>query len=135
MVGGEGNGGVIHPRLQHTRDAPAAAALVLQHLLDEGAPLSQAVARWPAYTIVKEKVTFPREALPAAYRALEGLGAADVDASDGLRLAWPERRSWLHVRPSGTEPVVRLIAEAPDAAAARSLVKSAAERLDGVAKG
>src|SRR6185369_7754846 len=70
VIGGEGNGGVIHPRLQHTRDAPAAAALILQHLLDEGRTLSQAVARWPAYTIVKEKVTFPRASLAAAYRAL-----------------------------------------------------------------
>ena len=134
VVGGEGNGGVIHPRLQHTRDAPAAAALILQHLLDEGGSLSQAVGRWPAYVIVKEKVTFPREALEDAYRALdEGLGAEDRDTSDGLRLAWPRKRAWLHVRPSGTEPIVRLIAEAPDAEAARALVRAAAERLQGLA--
>ena len=113
VVGGEGNGGVIHPRLQHTRDAPAAAALILQHLLDEGATLSAAVRRWPAYAIVKEKVTFPRELLADAYRAVtDALEAGEADHSDGLRLAWPNRRAWLHVRPSGTEPVVRLIAEA-----------------------
>lgn len=136
VVGGEGNGGVIHPRLQHTRDAPAAAALVLQHLLDEGGTLSQAIARWPTYAIVKEKVTFPREALEEAYRALaEGLEPGDADRTDGLRLAWPAKRSWLHVRPSGTEPIVRLIAEAPDAAGARGLVEAAAERLEGIAKG
>ena len=134
VVGGEGNGGVIHPRLQHTRDAPAAAALVLQHLLDEGVSLSAAVARWPTYVIVKEKVSFPREALGDAYRALEdGLAAEERDMTDGLRLAWPKKRAWLHVRPSGTEPVVRLIAEAPDAAAAKALVKAAAERLQGLA--
>jgi phosphomannomutase len=125
---------VIHPRLQHTRDAPAAAALVLQHLLDEGVSLSAAVARWPTYVIVKEKVSFPREALGDAYRALEdGLAAEERDTTDGLRLAWPKKRAWLHVRPSGTEPVVRLIAEAPDAAAAKALVKAAAERLQGLA--
>jgi phosphomannomutase len=44
-----------------------------------------------------------------------------VDTQDGLRLAWPDR--WLHVRPSNTEPIVRFIAEAPDAAAAAALVK------------
>jgi phosphomannomutase len=130
VVGGEGNGGVIHPRLQHTRDAPAAAALVLQHLLDEGKSLAQAVARWPAYAIVKDKVSFPREALADAYRLLaEGMEPGELDRSDGLRLAWPKQRAWLHVRPSGTEPVVRLIAEAPDPGAARALVRAAAERL------
>jgi phosphomannomutase len=134
VVGGEGNGGVIHPRLQHTRDAPAAAALILQHLLDEKATLSEAIGRWPTYVIVKEKVSFPRESLADAYRALEdGLAAEERDTSDGLRLAWPKKRAWLHVRPSGTEPVVRLIAEAPDAAAAKALVRAAAERLQGLA--
>ena len=68
---------------------------------------------------MKEKVSFPREALDDAYEALaDDLAAEETDQSDGLRLAWPDRRSWLHVRPSGTEPVVRLIAEAPDAATA-----------------
>ena len=134
VIGGEGNGGVIHPRLQHTRDAPAAAALILQHLLDEDNALSAAVSRWPSYVIVKEKVSFPRSALPDAYRALtEGLAPEETDTSDGLRLAWPSKRAWLHVRPSGTEPVVRLIAEAPEAAAAHALVRAAAERLQGIA--
>ena len=133
VIGGEGNGGVIHPRLQHTRDAPAAAALILQHLLDEGGTLSEAVRRWPSYAIVKEKITFPREALAEAYRVLaEGMEPGETDESDGLRLAWPKKRAWLHVRPSGTEPIVRLIAEAPDPAAARALVKAAAERLQGI---
>jgi phosphomannomutase len=133
VVGGEGNGGVILPALHHTRDAPLAVALILQHLLDEGGSLSQAARRWPTYEIVKEKRSFPREALAAAYQALaDDLGGAEQDRTDGLRLAWPDRGCWLHVRPSGTEPVVRLIAEARDAAAARALVKRAGAVLDGV---
>lgn len=133
VVGGEGNGGVILPALQHTRDAPLAVALVLQHLLDEGGALSAAAARWPSYEIVKKKVGFPREALPAAYEALaEDLAGGAVDETDGLRLAWSERGSWLHVRPSGTEPVVRLIAEARDSEAAGALVARAADLLEGV---
>jgi phosphomannomutase len=127
---------VIHPGLQHTRDALAATALILQHLLDEGNALSAAASRWPSYVIVKEKLSFPRSALRDAYAALvEGLPPADTDTSDGLRLAWTNRRAWLHVRPSGTEPVVRLIAEAPEAAEARDLVQVAAERLQGIARG
>ena len=127
VVGGEGNGGVIVPALNHTRDAPAGAALLLQYLADEpGIPLSRRVAALPSYAIVKEKVAFPREALGAVYAALlDELPAGGRDDSDGLRIEWPGERSWLHVRPSGTEPVVRLIAEAPEPAAARSLVKRA----------
>ncbi len=127
VVGGEGNGGVIVPALHHTRDALAGAALLLQYLADApGVPLSQRVAALPSYTIVKEKVAFPREALGAAYQALAlESPPGERDDSDGLRIEWPAERSWLHVRPSGTEPVVRLIAEAPEAAAARSLVERA----------
>ncbi len=134
VVGGEGNGGVILPALHYTRDAPLAVALVLQHLVDENGSLSEAVARWPSYDIVKKKVSFPREALAGAYDALaEDMDARETDRTDGLRMAWPEQRSWLHVRPSGTEPVVRLIAEAPDAASAEALVRRAEDVLGGVA--
>ena len=134
VVGGEGNGGVILPALHHTRDAPLAAALVLQHLADAGAPLSEVAGRWPRYVIVKEKLAFPREALPDAYAALEeDLDGDEVDRTDGLRLAWTKRRAWLHVRPSGTEPVVRLIAEAPGEEEARALLRRASARLEGIA--
>lgn len=132
VVGGEGNGGVILPALHHTRDAPLGAALVLQHMLDRGELLSALVGRWPVYNIVKEKVRFPRTALENAYAALEeDLAAPERDTTDGLRLSWPGERVWLHVRPSGTEPVVRLIAEAPSEEEARSLVARAATVLEG----
>ena len=132
VVGGEGNGGVIVPALQHTRDAPAGAALLLQYLACEpGVPLSERIAALPAYTIVKEKAAFPREALDTAYQALaEELPPGRQDESDGLRIEWPAERAWLHVRPSGTEPVVRLIAEAPKPASARSLVGRARRVLE-----
>lgn len=134
VVGGEGNGGVILPALHHTRDAPLAVALILQHLVDEGCTLAEAARRWPSYAIVKVKRAFPRESLGDAYRVLaDDLGAEERDQTDGLRLAWPKERSWLHVRPSGTEPVVRLIAEAPDARAAQALIRRAGDVLDGVA--
>jgi phosphomannomutase len=134
VIGGEGNGGVILPLLHLTRDAPVGVALILQHLVDTGLPLSGAVKRWPVYTIVKEKLDFPREALDDAYRALAAdLAAEAEDRSDGLRLSWARRRAWLHVRPSGTEPVVRLIAEAPDdGAMARELVRRARDLMTGM---
>ena len=134
VVGGEGNGGVILPALHDTRDAPLAAGLILQHIVDEGVSASAAAARWPRYAIVKVKVYFPRDALESAFAALEqDLDAEVVDRKDGLRLAWPARGAWLHVRASGTEPVVRLIAEAGEEEAAHALIDRAAKLLDGVA--
>lgn len=139
VVGGEGNGGVIVPELHHTRDAVVGVALILQRLADSpGARLSELVAELPTYGIVKEKLRFPRERLAEAYEALAAdLPGASVDNGDGLRLDWPERASWLHLRPSGTEPVVRLIAEAPTAEAAKVLAAEArgvVERQLGILK-
>ncbi len=134
VVGGEGNGGVILPELHFTRDAPLGAALILQHLMDEGVGLREAASMWPAYVILKRKISFPREALEDAYGALEAdFSPPDRDRTDGLRMAWPEKRVWLHVRPSGTEPVVRLIAEAPSEEDSEAILTRAAELLAGVA--
>jgi phosphomannomutase len=130
VVGGEGNGGVILPQLHLTRDAPLGVALILQHLLNEGMLPRDAAARWPSYAIVKEKAAFARETIARGYEKLiASLPAPGPDTTDGLRLAWPDAGEWLHVRPSGTEPVVRFIAEARTEARARELVRKARETL------
>lgn len=133
VIGGEGNGGVILPELHFTRDAPLGVTLILQHLLNEGTGLREAASRWPEYFIEKRKVSFPREALDGAYEALaQDFSAPDMDETDGLRMTWPEERVWLHVRPSGTEPVVRLISEAPTEKEALAILTRASEILAGV---
>ncbi len=131
-VGGEGNGGVLVPALHYTRDASAGTALLLQYLVDDpDTPLSTRVKGIPSYRIVKEKMSLSRASLSAVYAALvRKLPTGVRDDTDGLRLEWPQKRSWLHVRPSGTEPVVRLIAEAPELSAARGLVHLARRAID-----
>jgi len=125
LIGGEGNGGVILPSLHIGRDAPLGVALILQYLAVEGTTPSQVVAGAPRYRIVKAKS--PRGAnLEVLYRGLvERFHDGQVDRRDGLRLGWRDR--WVHVRPSGTEPIIRYIAEAPTEEAARALIATCQE--------
>jgi len=128
-IGGEGNGGVILSEVHLGRDAPIGAALVLQLLHEDNQSLSQIVSELPRYVIVKDKLDRPNASLDTVYEALRAaFPTAEADTQDGLRLSWPDR--WVHVRPSGTEPIVRVIAEAPSDREARDLVKQSRVPLD-----
>jgi phosphomannomutase len=127
LIGGEGNGGVMLPALHIGRDAPLGVALILHLLAVNGVTVSKLVDSSPRYTIVKAKGSRGPELRPLYDRLRRRFAEAEADERDGLRLSWPDR--WLHVRPSGTEPIVRLIAEAPTAAAAEALVATAREHL------
>jgi len=119
-IGGEGNGGVMYPPLHVGRDAPLAAAFVLALLTRERRSVSELVASAPRYAIVKDKVSRGPRLEPVYEGLRRAFAEAAVDTQDGLRLAWPDR--WLHVRPSNTEPIIRLIAEAPTVADAQRLI-------------
>ncbi len=127
LIGGEGNGGVILPALHSGRDAPLGVALVLQYLAGPGGTVTDRVRSAPAYRIVKTKI--PRGVdLDTAGRSLQDrFPEAHADHRDGLRLAWPDR--WVHLRPSGTEPVVRIIAEAPTVTQATELTTTCRDLL------
>jgi len=128
VVGGEGNGGVILPAVHLGRDAPVAAALALALLAKRRQTVSALVDGAPRYTIVKAKLPRPDRALDEVYAALRRRWPdAEADAQDGLRLGWLDR--WVHVRPSGTEPVVRVIAEAPTERDARGMVEDGRRTL------
>ena len=113
-IGGEGNGGVIYGGLHLTRDAPLAAALILQFLAESRSTLGAVVGERASYRIVKR--TISREGLgmeeSLAAIAAAAPSEAEMDRQDGIRLEWPDG-SWIHARPSGTEPVFRIMAEAP----------------------
>jgi phosphomannomutase len=120
LIGGEGNGGVIDPRVGWVRDPFIGMGMILSLMAETNQPLSRLAAELPTYSIVKDKYELSREKLPAAFAALrKRWPGAVVNEIDGLRLDLPD--GWLHVRGSNTEPVVRVIAEAPTAAAAREL--------------
>jgi phosphomannomutase len=128
VIGGEGNGGVMLPALHIGRDAPLGVALILHLLAKSGVTLSRLVAESPRYTIVKAKAPRGPDLHLLYSRLRQRFPDATADERDGLRLSWRDR--WLHVRPSGTEPIVRLIAEAPTEAEAEALVVAGRELLD-----
>jgi phosphomannomutase len=130
VIGGEGNGGVILPDVQYTRDAAVAVALVLQLLLEDGRPLTEILASHERYVIVKDKLPHNAGPLESVYATLEQqLGAPAADRQDGLRLDWPDERRWLHLRASGTEPILRIIAEARSEREAWQLIQQARHAL------
>jgi phosphomannomutase len=128
-IGGEGNGGVILSELHLGRDAPLGAALILQLLHEESKPLSAIVAGYPALLDRQGQARQAAAPLDAVYKALRKTFAdAEADTQDGLRLTWSDR--WVHIRPSGTEPIVRVIAEAPTEQEAQDLIKQSRAPLD-----
>ena len=122
IVGGEGNGGVILPESHIGRDAPVGVGLTLQHLTEFGGTLSELKASLPQYFITKGKVELgslnPEEVLKRLQAAHSGEGSATT--IDGLKLDFSD--SWVHLRKSNTEPILRIIAEAPTQQRADELV-------------
>jgi phosphomannomutase len=127
-IGGEGNGGVIDLRIGPVRDPFAGMAMILNLMAETNRTLSELVAELPVYHIVKDRYTVSRDRLPALFDALpQKWPDAKINRLDGLRLDWADR--WVHVRPSNTEPIVRVIAEAPKAAAAVELCREVGQFL------
>lgn len=125
VLGGEGNGGVIDPRVVLVRDSLAAMALVLDAMASRECPPSQLVDELPRYAICKTKIPLGSAGADAVLDRLPAkMPDAQVDRLDGLRLDWSDR--WLLVRASNTEPIIRAIAEAPTYEQAKQLCEAAA---------
>jgi phosphomannomutase len=133
IIGGEGSGGVILPMLHFGRDSLAGIIITLMHLLERGDRMSAMRASLPSYDIVKKKAPLIPGASADGVLARIAAGAptdARVTTSDGLRLDFD--RSWVHMRSSNTEPIIRVIAEAPTEAEAHALaVRYMADVLEG----
>ena len=128
VIGGEGNGGVILPELHYGRDALVGIALIVQAFAlwrseNNGGTLSQFRHQFPEYVMSKQKIVLDksdRESLEAIFADIAlHYQSAEVDRLDGLKLDFADR--WVHLRPSNTEPIVRIYAEAPTKAEADDL--------------
>jgi phosphomannomutase len=134
VLGGEGNGGVIDPRVGFVRDSFAGMALVLDLLASRDRTLGEIVDSLPRYIMIKRKYALGSGSLAEALAGLQrDFPDAAADRRDGLRLDWPDR--WAHVRGSNTEPIVRVIAEARSAEEAAALAADLAARLGLVGDG
>ncbi|MEQ9460915.1 MAG: phosphoglucosamine mutase [Phycisphaeraceae bacterium] len=127
-IGGEGNGGVIDPRLSHIRDSLGSMGLILELMATTGKTLAELRDALPLYTMQKEKVPRPDEPFEAMVeKLLETFAGSRVDQTDGVRFDLDG--GWIHVRPSNTEPILRFIAEAPSREAASALTARARQAL------
>lgn len=111
VIGGEGNGGVILPDLHFTRDAPLGMALILSYMATSKKKLSELAAEIPRYYIYKTKCELqPHTDFDKIITSIKKVYLKQkLDEQDGLKIIDPEY--WIHIRKSGTEPIVRIIAE------------------------
>ncbi len=128
VVGGEGNGGVICSELHYTRDAIVGIAIVLNYMASSGKKMSELSAELPTYYFAKKKVETEFEKLDKVMELAENLGKDDnfwegetkeLDTRDGIKICGDKK--WVHIRKSGTEPIVRVYVEAETEAKAKKI--------------
>jgi phosphomannomutase len=121
VIGGEGNGGIIYPELHYGRDSLVGIALFLTHLAYQGGTVSALRRRYPAYFMSKKKAELdPTADVDAALaRIADRYKEERITTVDGVKIDFQE--SWVHLRKSNTEPIVRIYTEAPTQAEADAL--------------
>jgi phosphomannomutase len=128
VIGGEGNGGVIYPRINFARDSLVGMALVLHLLADSGKSVSELLETVPRYSIVKEKMACPSDRIAAVLRMVrQQFAEFQMDTRDGVKVLTSE--GWFLVRGSNTEPIIRVVAEAKSEDRAREMVGDLFNRI------
>lgn len=120
-IGGEGNGGVIYADLHYGRDALVGIALFLTYLARSGKSMSELRAQYPAYVIAKNKLelSLGTDLVPIFQALVEKYKSQPCNTTDGVKIEFGS--AWVHMRPSNTEPIVRIYAEAENAVRAHEL--------------
>ena len=125
LIGGEGNGGVIYPALHYGRDAMVGVALFLTNLAYKKMKVSELLATYPEYVIAKNKIELSDSAL--IDRILDAVkkeyASEDINTIDGVKISFEDRKEWIHLRRSNTEPIIRIYAEAATKEAADALAQ------------
>lgn len=122
VIGGEGNGGIILPGMIYTRDALVGIALMLEYLLESKKTITQLKNELPKFNIVKKRKTVKSGKEKLNYKKIiSGLPKGKINRTDGVRIDWKD--GWIHIRKSGTEPIVRIITEARTKKKAEDLCK------------
>jgi len=121
VIGGEGNGGVIYPEAHYGRDSLVGAVLTLQLLAERNISVGQYVNSMPKYVMLKQRVDSAGVDLDRVIsKIIDDLTPEHVDSRDGFKLSWSNR--WVHIRPSNTEPIVRIYSEAKERSIAQQLI-------------
>jgi len=112
LIGGEGNGGVIFPEIHPCRDSFTAIGLTLEFMASSGKSISQLQEEIPKYYMIKDKIDGTPEQAYSMLRELKKIysGKEQISTLDGLKINF--RDAWVHIRPSNTEPIIRIVAEA-----------------------
>lgn len=127
-IGGEGNGGVIYPKVSTARDGLAGMALIVELMAKTGKRLSELTAQWPTYPIIKEKISLgSTKASDVINNLMHYFPNENLDTQDGLKII--RDYGWVHLRPSNTEPILRCYAEAKTKQQARELADMVIKRI------
>lgn len=127
-IGGEGNGGIICSEVNYTRDAIAGMALILGLLAETGKNVSEIVSALPKYYFAKDKITVDPKCMDDIMAKIPHLfGGYDLDTRDGMKLTAPDH--WIHIRKSGTEPIIRVYVESDSYDKSQELCKIAIAKL------
>ena len=112
VIGGEGNGGIIDPQLHYGRDALIGIALFLTHLAQTGKTTAELRKTYPDYFMSKQKIDLPKETDVKALLAKvkDQYASQPVNTIDGVKIEFD--KSWVHLRSSNTEPIIRVYSEA-----------------------
>ncbi len=134
VIGGEGNGGIIYPTLHYGRDALVGIALFLTHLAKSGKTVLELRRTYPDYFMVKDRLErSPTLSLAEILSLLrQKYRHLPLNTEDGLKIDFPQ--GWVHLRPSNTEPIIRLYAEAHTPAEAKRLVELLREDISRAGK-
>lgn len=127
-IGGEGNGGIICPPVNYTRDALSGMALILGLLAESGKTVSQIVDELPRYYFAKDKLELEPAKMDTVMEAIpELLTGYELDRRDGIKAVSNDH--WIHIRKSGTEPIIRIYVESPSETQSRDICSSLIKRI------